>query len=519
MATDVESTLPLRPYQVDAVRAVVQNPKHLLALTMGAGKTRVAIEAIRLMHDGPQQGAVFCTSSLKYQWEAEIQKWWPEASLQVVDGAKNKRREQYKADATFTILSYDMLIHDWDLLKEYLPHDFIIADEVTMIKGFKAKRSRRLKAMGKVTPVKIGLSGQPVENKPEELFSIMEFIDPEVLGPFHKFDRTFITRDHWGKPTKYKNLHILKDRMSSAMVRRSREDIAEFLPERVVTDVPVHPTRAVAKVYDYIRRDLLQVLDVMIEEGGASFNLFSNYGKSDEDDGQGNRLKGEVMARITCMRLLCNDPSLLLRSAADFDDEETSTGSGYASKLKEEGLFDSLPTKSAKMDALLDIVHELRAEGGAKIVVFSGFKPQIDLIARRLREQNIGYATMTGDTPSKVRKERMDLFQTNPAVEVFLSSDAGAYGINLDVGTHLINFDLPWSAGQLDQRVARIDRTSSMNDHINLMYMFTAGTIEERQYDMLKQKSAVADAFIDGKYDSSGKLELDLSSLREFLSA
>ena len=486
---------------------------------MGAGKTRVAIDAVHELWDQEEvgvYGAVFCTSSLKYQWEAEIQKWWPGATVQVIDGTKKKREKQYQEEVIFTVLSYDMLIHDWELLQKYLAHDFVIADEATMIKSFRAKRSKKLKAIGKVAPYRIALSGQPVENKPEELFSIMEFVDPDVLGPFHKFDRTFITRDGWGKPMHYKNLDVLNKTLGDAMVRRSREDIAEFLPERIITDVPAHLDSKSAKLYQYIRDDLLLVLDEMIASGGGGFDLMAHYGRAEDENH--NRLKGQVMARITCMRLLCNNPALLLKSAEDFDDEETATGSGYASSLLEQGLLDKLPDTSGKMKAFLDIIAELR-DTGSKVVVFSGFKPQLALIADELKETGIGYTTMTGDTPAKQRKERMDLFQTHPAVQVFLSSDAGAYGINLDVGTHLINYDLPWSAGQLDQRVARIDRTSSQNDHIQLMYMFTSGTIEERQYDMLKQKSKVAGAFVDGKYEGTGTLSLDLTSLREFLTS
>ena len=511
-----ESNLPpLRPYQAEAVERGVQRGNLLLALTMGAGKTRVAIETIRQIPGAC--GAVFCTSSLKFQWEAEIKKWWPEATVTVIDGTKKKREALYKQDpAIFTVLSYDMLIHDWDLLSKYLPIDFVIADEATMIKSFRAKRSKRLKAIGKLTPIRIALSGQPVENKPEELFSIMEFVDPEVLGPFHKFDRTFITRDHWGKPLRYKNLDTMKSHLKEAMVRKSRKDIEEFLPKRVETDVPVHLDQKSAKLYDYIRRDLLVVLEEMIASGGGGFNLMANYGRAEDENV--NRLKGQVMSRITCMRLLCNNPQLLMHSAKDFEDEETSTGSAYASYLLEEGLLDKLPLTSSKMRAFLALVSELREED-AKVVVFSGFKKQLSLLASQLKEEQIGYTTMNGDTPAKQRKERMDLFQTNPAVTCFLSSDAGAYGINLDRGSHLINFDLPWSAGALDQRVARIDRLSSDQEQINLMYMYTAGTIEERQYGMLNQKSKIADAFLDGEYDASGSLQLDPTSLREFLSA
>jgi SNF2 family DNA or RNA helicase len=113
----------------------------------------------------------------------------------------------------------------------------------------------------------------------------------------------------------------------------------------------------------------------------------------------------------------------------------------------------------------------------------------------------------------------MDRFNTDPACRVFLSSDAGAYGINLNAGSHLINYDFPWSAGALAQRVARIDRTSSEREQISIVHMYGAQTIEQRQLDMLEQKADVAGAFVDGRgIDRGGSFVLNLSSLRGFLS-
>lgn len=143
----------------------------------------------------------------------------------------------------------------------------------------------------------------------------------------------------------------------------------------------------------------------------------------------------------------------------------------------------------------------------------------LGIIGDALKAQKIGYTSMTGDTPAKVRHDRITRFNTDPKCRLFLSSDAGAYGVNLDSGTHLINYDLPWSAGALQQRVARIDRTSTLHKRIDILYLYSQGTIEERQYQMLKEKSRIADAFIDGEGYSpkSGVLDLDLSSLKEFL--
>lgn len=516
--------LPLREYQIEAVKRGVERRSILLALTMGAGKTAVALTTAReLREEDPSlQAVVFCTNSLKYQWVLEIQKWDPGATSVVIDGDKRKRRKQYAESelVDYTILSYDMLIHDWKEIVTHVQYDMLIADEVTMIKSFAAKRSKKLKTLAKSADVRIGLSGQPVENRPEELFSIMEFVDPEVLGPFHRFDRTFIDRNSWGKPIRYKNLDVLHDRLGDAMFRRSRADIAEYLPERQETDVPIGMDTKTADLYEYILGDLLAVIEEATNSGNfKSFNLMAHYGRGNDEDS--NWLKGQIMSRLTAMRLLTGHPSLLLNSAADFDDEDTPSGSAYASLLLEQGMLGDLPTTSTKLTALLDMVDEIFSESmEQKVVVFSGFKPMLRLIGEGLQQRRIGYTSMTGDTPAKVRHERIVRFNTDPKCRLFLSSDAGAYGVNLDSGTHLINYDLPWSAGALQQRVARIDRTSTKHAHIDILYLYMAGTIEERQYHMLQEKARIADAFIDGRgYDpkDGGILQLELSSLREFL--
>lgn len=523
--TNAEQPIPeLRPYQVEAIAKGVDRKAILLALTMGAGKTAVALTIVRQLRqlDPSLQATVFCTNSLKYQWVAEIAKWDPGATSVVIDGDKRKRKRQYlqAENADYTLLSYDMLIHDWKEIVQHVQYDVLVADECTMIKSFVAKRSKKLKALGKNSQVRIALSGQPVENRPEELFSIMEFVDPEVLGSFHRFDRTFIDRNSWGKPVRYKNLDVLHDKMSDAMFRRSRVDIAQFLPDRFEFSVPVPLDQKSQGLYNYILSDLLKVIDEATANGNfKDFNLMAHYGRDADSDT--NWLKGQIMARITAMRLLTGHSDLLRRSADDFDDEETASGSSYASQLKELGLLDGLPDSSTKLDALLDRVEEIFTESmDQKVVVFSGFKPMLKIIGDRLMAKKIGFTSMTGDTPAKDRHERITRFNTQPDCRLFLSSDAGAYGVNLDSGTHLINFDLPWSAGALKQRVARIDRTSSKHERIDILYLYTSGTIEERQYHMLAEKDRIAEAFIDGKgYPSGdgGVLQLELSSLREFL--
>jgi SNF2 family DNA or RNA helicase len=514
--------LELRPYQAEAVERVVERGDLLLALVMGAGKTATSIAAVRQLRRLRRcdHVVVFALKSTKGQWVREINKWDPRASVQVIDGDKRQRVAGIRRAGrfTYTVMHYQCLVNDWEEIKRWLPTEAIVADEVTALKSFSSKTSRRAKMLGRHTPIRIGLSGQPVENRPEELFSIMEFVNPDVLGPFPKFDRTFIERDHWGKPKKYKNLGLITQRLGPAMYRKSREDISEWLPDLLELDVPVPLDASAWSLHEQIRKDLSIAIDAAVSAGiGGGFDLAAHYGRGQRQDSKG--LMGQVMTRMLAMRMVSSHPQLLLLSADHFDSPISKEGSEYASQLKAAGLLDNLPRENAKFDALIEHVEEILAEDERnKVVVFSTFKPTVAMMGVSLAARKIHWVKITGDVSTAKRDEAIVRFNTDPACRVFLSSDAGAYGVDLNQGSHVINFDLPWSAGALAQRVARIDRTNSAFDQIVVEYMFGEGTIEDRMLRMLRQKQAVSRAFVDGDYDpKSGSLRLDLESLREFV--
>jgi SNF2 family DNA or RNA helicase len=356
-----------------------------------------------------------------------------------------------------------------------------------------------------------------VENRPEELFSIMEFVDPEVLGRFGLFDRTFIVRDGWGRPLRYRNLHLIQNRLGPAMFRKSREDIAEWLPEKIDVEMPVVLDKITMRLHDIVRRDLSDALDKAIAAGiGGYFDVTAHYGHAPTET---SAALGAVMSRLLAMRMLSSHPRLLRASADDFDSPLTKAGSQYAAEMKEAGLLDALPLENAKLDALVETAVEILNEApDHKVVIFSFFKPMIAMIGQAFLKLKIPFTTLTGDiTSAQERDRRIERFNNDPACKVFLSSDAGAYGISLGKGSHLISYDLPWSAGALAQRVARIDRTDSAFKQIRIVYMYGHQTIEQRMYEMLQQKAKVARAFVDGEFDKGGVLKLDLQSLREFL--
>jgi SNF2 family DNA or RNA helicase len=520
--------LELRPYQTEAIERIVARRSLLLALTMGAGKTVTAVAAIRQLRRQRvvSHGLIFALKSTKWQWLREIQKVDPRAKVQVVDGTKKERTLAFRRSSRYhyTICHYECLVNDWEEIKRWAPLDFMILDEITAIKGFAAKRSKRAKAIGRAVPVRIGLSGQPLENRPEELFSIYEFIDPEVLGGFHKFDRTFIVRDHWGKPKSYKNLPLIQQRLGDSMYRKSREDISEWLPEMIEMEMPVKLDAACMSLHDLIKADLSEAIDKALASGvRGGFDVLAHYGRT--QSGSNISLMGQVMSRLLAMRMLSSHPGLLRCSADDFDTELSRRGSEYASTLRASGALDKLPPEHIKLEMLLDTVTEILDEDPRhKVVVFSYFKPMLRMIAAECFAKikhgplGAGLTMITGDVAGIERDKRIVRFNTDPTCRIFLSSDAGAYGVDLNQGSHLICYDLPWSAGALAQRISRIDRTNSAFDQINIGYMYGLNTIEERMFRMLQQKRKVAKAFLDGEFDAkSGRITLDLQSLREFL--
>jgi SNF2 family DNA or RNA helicase len=503
---------------------MVERGNQLLALTMGAGKTITALAAVELLaaQGLVRTGFVLCPNSIKFQWLDEIRRRTG-APCQVIDGTREHRLFQYKHARRYryNISNYDTLRNDLELLTNWVPvPDFLIADEATQIKSMRAQRSKVLKRLAKEVPYRFALTGQPIENRPEELFSIMEFVDRTVLGPFIKFDRTFISRDHFGRPVRYRNMETLRDSMAPVMYRKSRKDIEDFLPTIIPMEMPIELSPAVRAVYDFMAHDCLAAIEHAIEAGGmGSFDVASIYGRSDHENAKGKAM-GEIMARLTCMRMLCDHPALLLQSAQEYDDPESGRGSKYAAWLAHEGFLDELADDGhQKMLAACDLIEEIVGESDTnKVVLFAFFKPMLRMIRAVLGKRKIATVMLTGDLNAQQRRQSLDMFQ-GPC-QVLLSSDAGQYGIDLPHCNYLISYDLPWSAGAFAQRVARIDRTSSLFPHVTVVTMMCRGTVEQRQFDMLTQKRTVAETWIDGMHiDGKGGLTLTLDTLRGFLQA
>ena len=509
----------LLPYQPEAVDAMCDRGKMLVAYDLGLGKTVLTIAALeQLMDNGSirEPGIIICLSSLKYQWAEQIRKFTDGTSTPlVIDGTPKQREAQYiealdwgHSLVDYVIINYEQVVNDWEYVRQ-LPTGFIICDEATAIKSFRSKRSKYVKKLK--SDYKFALTGTPVENgKPEELYSIMQFVDNSLLGRFDLFDQTFIVRNRFGGVDRYRNLPLLNTTLSAACVRKrqSDPDVAPYLPETIFAEpILIQFDSAGSKLYKSIANEILNDLDEAMDSYGASFDIFSHYGQANSFEGA-DALRGKIMSKLTSLRMLCDHPELLQFSAES---------SGYVADLKETGRLDKV-TKSPKLSALKEYVDNFLGEyEGNKIVIFTSYVHMVDIIRDAL-VMNWGSTPYTGEMNAKDKEQSKLRFQTDPDVRVLVSSDAGGYGVDLPQANLLINYDLPWNAGLAVQRNGRIRRASSTWKTIVVQDFLMEGSIEERQHAMLAQKLAVAGAVLDGEgINSEGGVALTAGSLRAFL--
>ncbi len=515
----------LYPFQKEAVGRMIEPGGTLVAFSMGLGKTILAIAAAEQLIESGQAGGglVICPASLKYQWERQIKAFTDGAFTQVVDGTPSQRLRQYQriknGEVEYAILNYDQVVNDWEYVNK-LPRDFIVGDELTAIKNSapqRSKKMRRLKAEWRW-----GLTGQPVENRADEIYNIMRWVDPNVFVEHELFEMMFIVRDNYGKVLRYKNLDKMHERLQDVMVRHTRAEVADQMPAVVEESLLVHFDSAGAKLYRRITNDILDCMDGSGWAGGG-FDLDSYYkGEAMEF---GSEMMGAIASRFVCLRMLCDHPELLRRSADRFDGKDawagSASGSAYASELAEVGVLNGL-TKTPKLDATIELITEILAESPEnKIVLFSFFKDSLQLIQEQVQLKKLTHSVQhTGDMSAKAKDGAKQIFSNDKKCRLFLSSDSGGVGLDLNKANYLINFDLPWSAGAWAQRQARIIRLSTEFPQVTLISILMADSVEERQYSVLQQKQRVADAIVDGRgHDIKGGLSLDLASLSEFLRA
>lgn len=465
---------------------------------MGLGKTNITLYTCEeLFRQGAEQGLVIVPASLKYQWKKAIERF-TDSSVLVVDGTKPQRERLYASNEAvrYVVLSYNNVVDDWRYVRD-IARDFIVLDEATYIKSFKAQRSKFVKKLD--AEFKFALTGTPVENRPEELYSIMQFLNGDVLGRYDLFDRAFIERNPWGQVKYYKNLKTLHNVMQDWMIRKTEwdDDVRPYMPSVLEKSIYVELNPKLQKLYRTVANELL--VDLALAQNMRSWDLWSHYNNSQGLDPTMFR----IMSKLSALRQICAHPSLLQKGESE-----------YAHSLP-------IIPGDEKIDETVALIEEILGEDDKnKIVLFSFYPEILNILEAKicgLRGNIDEIVKFHGGMNATERDNAKEKFLSRPDVRIFLSTDAGGYGVDLPNANYLISFDLPGSSGAYDQRNARIIRASSEFSHITLINILIKGSIEERQYDSLAQKRRIAAAVVDGEVDETGTLELTLSSLTEYL--
>jgi SNF2 family DNA or RNA helicase len=444
------------PYQRKGTFFAALAGRALVADEMGLGKTIQAIAVAELYQKelGINKVLIVCPTSLKYQWKSEIEKF-TDSKVHVVEGAMLKRQQQYEStDAFYIVVSYHMMTNDVDFLNK-MEADMVILDEAQRIKNWKTKVSQQIKKIQ--TPYSVVLTGTPLENKLEELYSIMQFIDVYRLGPMYKFlSRYQITDPETGKVIGYQNLRKITEMLSDTLIRRTKKEVLAQLPKRIDKNLYVPMTKEQMDVHEEFANTV-----------GKLVLKWRRMGFLNEKDRQ------RLMLSLSQMRMVCDSTYIL--------DQKT--------------------RHDTKIDEVMNILDEAFDGTDEKAVIFSQWERMTRLVAKELDERGIKYEYLHGGVDSKDRKDLLDNFRNDPDSRVFLSTDAGGVGLNLQSASLMINMDIPWNPAILEQRIARIYRLGQERN-VNIINMVSTGTIEHRMLDVLKFKSSMAEGVLDGGEDT-----------------
>jgi hypothetical protein len=463
-------TVPLYPYQAEGALFAVRAGRALIGDDMGLGKTIQAIAAAEILarHFGVTRVLVVCPASLKYQWQSEIARFagrQGEGAARVIAGGRGQRRGQFALEDFCKITNYEKLEPDLDLIAAWSP-ELVIVDEAQRVKNWNTVAARALKRID--SAYAIVLSGTPLENKLEELVSIVQFVDQYRLGPTWKLLHEHQLRDEHGRVTGYTGLEAIGRTLAPVMIRRRKSEVLTQLPSRTDQNLLVPMTDAQMALH----RDNADIVARIVQRWRRTRFL------SDSDQ-----------RRMTCalqnMRMSCNSTYLL--------DRETDHG--------------------VKADELAALFDDMLAQPQAKAVVFSQWKRTHDIVIRRLEARGLGYVSFHGDVPTERRPSLIERFRNDPGCRVFLSTDAGSTGLNLQHASILINMDLPWNPAVLEQRIARIHRMGQKRP-VQIVNFVAKGTIEEGMLSVLAFKRSLSAGILDG---GANEISLGGSRLTRFM--
>lgn len=435
----------------------------ILADDMGLGKTiqiiSVILSYIENCKENRKPIMVVCPSSLSLNWKAEIEKFASDINALVISGSAQKRKEQINSIPNYDVIitSYDLIKRDIDSYKK-VDYEFryLIADEAQYMKNSNTQNSKSIKQINAKT--RFALTGTPIENSLSELWSIFDFIMPGYLFSYRKFKENY-------------EMPIIKEENSELMaklrmliepfiLRRTKKQVLTELPDKTVTILNNEMEEEQEKVYLSYLADAKSELNEQIKINGIE------------------KSRMQILSALTRLRQICCHPGLFL---------------------------DNYKGESSKLNQCIEIVKDAIASGH-KILLFSTYTSMFEMIEEKLREENIEYFKLTGQTKVDKRIELVDEFNRNEKIKVFLISlKAGGTGLNLTGADVVIHYDPWWNLAAENQATDRAYRIGQKNN-VQVYKLITKNSIEEKIFELQEKKAKLIDNVLDTKTSFISKL-------------
>ena len=472
-----ETRRPLYPYQREGMLHLACAERALLADEMGLGKTVQAVAACALLHrlGRARRALVVTPASLKGEWEDAIAEFTT-LRAQVVAGDAVGRLATYaqvgSAAGTeaaaevpfFLIANYEQMLPDALAVNERLRPDIVILDEAQRIKNWNSKTALAVKRL--TSRYAFVLTDTPLENRLDELYSLVSFLDPSLFGPLFRFNREYLDFNDRGRPSGYRNLDKLRARLRPILLRRRKAEVAAELPGRSDRTflIPLgdaqrlayraHETEA-ARLFEISRRRALTPAQ-----------------------------RERLLRELAMARMLCDTPYILDRRSGSARFRDPPTTAAEAERL------------CPKLGELSRILRECLANPAVKVLVFSEWERMLELVRGLCQRLKIAHAFHAGSVPPGQRRGEVARFKNDPLCRVFLSTDTGGVGLNLSQASVVIHCDQPWNPARLEQRVARAWQPEQTRP-VTVLHLVSEGTIEQRMLATLAAKQALSARVLD----------------------
>ncbi|MFF4269456.1 SNF2-related protein [Streptomyces sp. NPDC001536] len=415
-----------------------------LADDMGLGKT-ITVIALHLKRARREPTLVICPASLLGNWQREITRFAPGVPVRRFHGPDRTLED---LDGGFVLTTYGTMRSTAARLAEQR-WGMVVADEAQHVKNPYSATAKALRTIP--TPARVALTGTPVENNLSELWALLDWTTPGLLGPLKSFRARHARAVENGEDEEA--VGRLARLVRPFLLRRKKSDpgIVPELPPKTETDHPVPLTREQASLYEAVVRESLLAIETA----------------------EGIARRGLVLKLLGALKQICDHPALY---------------------LKEEAKADRLAIRSGKLALLDELLDTLLAEDGSALV-FTQYVGMARLITAHLADRAVPVDLLHGGTPIPERERMVDRFQSGATPVLVLSLKAAGTGLNLTRAGHVVHFDRWWNPAveeQATDRAYRIGQTQPVQVH----RLITEGTVEDRIAEMLEAKRALADAIL-----------------------